>query len=302
MNIRTAREEEFSRQGAKAQRDQEERPSQTPGWFPARVQSSVFAFLRLGVSSSATLALAAALAFTTSARAGEITLHAAASLTAALHEIAPAFETSSGHKLKLVFGNSDELARALKEGGPGDVFFSASDETMDALEKAKLLVEGTRQALLSNGLVVIVPHGDIGTPAASAFDLATAEVKKVGLVKPESVPGGVYAREYLKKAKLWERVKDKVVSFESTAALLAAIDATEIEAAIIFKTDALISKKARIAAEIPADQAPRITYALALTAASRQPEPASELVLYLAGAKAAPVFEKYGFIRLRAPQ
>lgn len=235
-------------------------------------------------------------------RAGEITLHAASSLTAALKEIAPAFETSSGHKLKLIFGNSDELARALKEGGPGDVFFSASDETMDALEKAKLLVEGTRKAVLSNGLVVIVPHGDIGAPAASAFDLATADVNKVGLVKPESVPVGVYAREYLEKAKLWERVKDKVVPFDSTAALLAAIDATEVDAAIIFKTDALISKKARIAAEIPADQAPRITYALALAAASRQPEPASELVLYLAGAEAAPVFEKYGFIRLRAAQ
>ncbi len=53
---------------------------------------------------------------------------------------------------------------------------------MDALEKAKLLVEGTRRAVLSNALVIVVPQGDIGAPAATAFDLAKADVKKLGLV------------------------------------------------------------------------------------------------------------------------
>lgn len=53
------------------------------------------------------------------------------------------------------------------------MFFSSSDEAMDALERAKLLVEGTRRPVLTNALVIVVPHGAVGEPPEDTFDLAT---------------------------------------------------------------------------------------------------------------------------------
>lgn len=232
-----------------------------------------------------------------SARAAEITVHAASSLEAPLKEIGAAFRNEEVDTLKFHFGNADELARAIKEGVAGDVFFSSSDAAMDALENAKLLVEGTRRPVLSNSLVIIVPHGDVGEPPVHTFDLGKPEVKKLGLVKPGSAPAGVYAREYLEQAKLWDRVKDKVVPYENAEALIAGVDASEVDAAILFKTDALLTKNASVAVEMPDDKGPRITYAVAVLAGTRQPDPASRAVIHFTSPEAAAIFKKYGFTR-----
>lgn len=42
-------------------------------------------------------------------------------------------------------------------GAPADLFFSADEAKMDELEKAGLLVPGSREDLLGNTLVIIVP-------------------------------------------------------------------------------------------------------------------------------------------------
>ena len=62
-----------------------------------------------------------------SVRAGELQVFAAASLTDALKEIAPAYETASGEKLQCNFGASNALARQIQEGAPADVFISADE-------------------------------------------------------------------------------------------------------------------------------------------------------------------------------
>src|SRR5450631_3244750 len=140
----------------------------------------------------------------------ELTVHAAASLTDAMKEIGAAYETESGDKLQFNFGASNTLARQIEEGAPADLFLSADEAKMDALEKKDLLLSGTRRALLSNLLVVVVAS-EAKTAPKSAADLAKPEFRKLALADPQSVPAGIYAREYLQKIGLWEAVKDKVV-------------------------------------------------------------------------------------------
>ena len=83
-------------------------------------------------------------------------MHAAASLTDAMKEIGAAYERESGDKVHFNFGASNMLARQIEEGAPADVFFSADEAKMDALEKKDLLLPGTRRSLLSNSLVIVV--------------------------------------------------------------------------------------------------------------------------------------------------
>ena len=226
--------------------------------------------------------------------AAELTVQAAASLTDALTEIGAAYEKTSGDKLQFNFGASSLLERQIEEGAPADVFLSADEAKMDALEKKGLVLAGTRRSLLSNSLVVVVGANASVTPKSMA-DLAEPEFKKLALAETQTVPAGIYAREYLNKIGLWDKVKDKVVPTENVRAALAAVESGNVEAGIVYKTDALISKKVKIALEVAPGEGPKISYPLAVVKSSREPERAKKFAEYLAGPDALAVFKKFGF-------
>jgi len=240
------------------------------------------------------LVLLFSLLIATSISAAELTVYAAASLTDALKEIAAAYEKQSGDKLQFNFGASSMLARQIEEGAPADLFFSADEAKMDALEKKDLLLPGTRRSLLPNSLVLVVP-ADASAAPKSAADLVKAEFKKIALAEPQTVPAGIYAREYLQKLGLWDAVKEKVVPTENVRAALAAVESGNVEVGIVYKTDSLISKKVKVAVEIPAAKGPKISYPIAVVKSSKQPERAKQFAEYLAGPAPRSVFEKFGF-------
>jgi molybdate transport system substrate-binding protein len=226
--------------------------------------------------------------------ATELNVYAAASLTDVMKEIAAAYEKESDDKLQFNFGASNLLERQIEEGAPADLFLSADEAKMDALEKKDLLLSGTRRSLLSN-LLVIVVASEASIAPKSASDLAKPEYKKLALADPESVPAGIYAREYLQKLGLWETVKDKVVPTENVRGALAAVESGNVDVGIVYKTDALISKKVKVAFEISAAEGPKISYPVAVTKSSKQPERAKKFAEYLAGTAARALFEKFGF-------
>ncbi|MFZ1220347.1 MAG: molybdate ABC transporter substrate-binding protein [Chthoniobacterales bacterium] len=231
---------------------------------------------------------------TGSGSAAELTVHAAASLVDAMKEIGPAYEKQSGDKLQFNFGASSLLARQIEKGAPADVFFSADEAKMDDLDKKSLLQPATRRSLLSN-LLVIVVSADSSTAPKSASDLTKPEYRKLALAETQTVPAGIYAREYLQKLGLWDRVKEKVVPAENVRAALAAVESGNVEAGIVYKTDALTSKKVKIAVEIPAVEGPKISYPVAVLKSSRESERAKIFVDYLSGPAAGSIFEKFGF-------
>lgn len=227
--------------------------------------------------------------------AAELTIHAAASLTDAIKEIGAAYEKKSGDKLVFNFGASNTLARQIEEGAPADLFLSADDAKMDTLESKGLLLTETRRKLLSNLLVIVVAL-DASVAPRSASDLTKPEYKKIALAEPQTVPAGIYAREYLQGIGLWDAIKDKVVPTENVRAALAAVESGNVEAGFVYKTDSLISKKVKLAVEIPASQGPKISYPIAVTKSSKDPARAREFAEYLASPAARQVFEKFGFI------
>jgi molybdate transport system substrate-binding protein len=230
--------------------------------------------------------------------AAELTVHAAASLSDAMKEIGAAYEKESGDKLQFNFGASNMLERQIEEGAPADVFLSADEAKMDALEKKDLLLSGTRRTLLSNSLVIVVAADSTAWPK-SAADLAKPECKKIALAETRSVPAGIYARAYLEKLGLWDSVSEKVVPTENVRAALAAVESGNVDAGIVYKTDALISKKVKIAVEISGAEVPKISYPVGVVKSSKEPERAKKLVEYLAGPAARTVFEKFGFIVMK---
>jgi molybdate transport system substrate-binding protein len=228
-------------------------------------------------------------------RAADLNVYAAASLSDALREIAQTYAATAGDKLVLNLGASNALALQIAHGAPADVFFSADEAKMDELAQAGLIAEGTRRSLLSNTLVVVV--NAVGGAAVSApADLAAPALRRLALAETKTVPAGIYARAWLDQAGLWPRVAARVVPTENVRACLAAVEAGNADAGIVYRTDALWSKKVKIAFEVPAAAGPKISYPLAVLKASKQPAAARRFAAYLAGPEAAAVFRKFGFL------
>ncbi|HXJ60711.1 MAG TPA: molybdate ABC transporter substrate-binding protein [Verrucomicrobiae bacterium] len=227
--------------------------------------------------------------------AATINVFAAASLTESLKEIASSYEQQTADKVVFNFGASSFLARQIEEGAPADIFFSADEAKMEGLEKKGLIIAETRKSRLSNSLVIVVAAKQ-GAAIETPKDLATDKVKRLALAETKTVPAGIYAKEYLQAQNLWPAVQAKVVPTENVRAALAAVEAGNAEAGIVYKTDATISKRVKVAYEVPASDSPAISYPMAVVKESKQLEAAKRFLKHLDSEPAGRVFEKFGFI------
>jgi molybdate transport system substrate-binding protein len=230
-------------------------------------------------------------------RADEILVAAAASLTDVLKEISVAYQSQSRHKVNFTFGPSSTLGRQIEEGAPADLFFSADLPQMDDLGKNGRLEPGSRKNLLSNQLVIIVPS-DSKLAISSPKDLLKTDIKKIALAEPTSVPVGVYSSKYLTDEGLWDQIKPKVVPVQDVRATLASVESDNVEAGFVYKTDAAISKKVKIAYEVPIDKGPKIIYPVAIIKESKKKAAARDFMNYVLSPAAKDTFKKYGFVVL----
>jgi molybdate transport system substrate-binding protein len=228
-------------------------------------------------------------------RGGEVTVFAAASLAEALAELASRHEKAGGGRVRVNLGGSSVLARQIREGAPADLFVSADEAKMDELAASALIEPGSRRVLLSNALVVVVSV-EGGADIAHPRDLVRPAVRRLALAEPTTVPAGIYARQYLESLGLWEALRRKVVPTENVRAALAAVEAGNAQAGIVYATDARVSRRVRVAFAVPVGEGPRIVYPGAVVRGARNPEAAQRLLAYLASPEAAAVFAKYGFL------
>ncbi len=227
--------------------------------------------------------------------AAEVRVSAASSLTEAVQEASAAWARQGGDMVVLNFGASSLLARQIAEGAPADLFFPADEARMDELAAANLLDRKTRTSLLSNTLVFVVSR-DRAPAVASPEDLLKPDVRTIALGETRSVPAGIYARHYLLQKGLWERVKGKVVPTENVRAALAAVEAGNADVAIVYRTDALVSKKVRVALEVPASEGPHISYPAAVLAHAKNPAGARRFLEFLASPAGLAIFRRHGFL------
>jgi molybdate transport system substrate-binding protein len=229
------------------------------------------------------------------AMAADLRVSAASSLTDALHDIARVYEGATHDTLVFDFGASNLLARQIAEGAPSDVFISADELKMDQLQQRGFIIKGSRRGIVSNTLVIIVPS-DSNLKITRAADLITHSISNIAVAEPQSVPAGIYAKEYLSRIHVWDRIKEKIVPTENVRAALAAVQSGNVQAGIVYRSDALISRAVRIAFEVPRTEGPKISYPAAIVADSKQKPAAQRFINFLQSPRAQEIFRKYGFV------
>ena len=198
--------------------------------------------------------------------ADDIVVFAAASLKDALDGVAADFEAATGHDVTISYAGSNALAKQIIEGAPADIFISASVEWMDEVEKAGLLVDGTRVDLLGNRLVLIA-HGKDAAPVdiGPGFDLAgLLGDGKLSMAMVDAVPAGQYGKAALESLGIWPAVEGSVAQSENVRAALTLVARGEAPFGIVYATDAVADDNVTVVGTFPADSHKPIVYPVAL--------------------------------------
>ncbi|WP_396147033.1 molybdate ABC transporter substrate-binding protein, partial [Anaerospora sp.] len=176
-----------------------------------------------------------------SKQAVELNVSAAVSMKDALAEIQKIYQEKNPN-VKIIYnlGASGALQKQIEQGAPADLFISAAPKQMNDLAEKNLVNTATRKNLVENKLVVVVPK-DSKLEIAKYEDLTKEGIQKLALGETATVPAGQYAQEVLKKLSLWDKVQDKVVFAKDVRTVLAYVETGNVEAGIVYKTDAASS-------------------------------------------------------------
>lgn len=225
----------------------------------------------------------------------ELYVSAAASLTDVMNEIGKAYEQEHPD-VKVVFnyGSSGALQQAIENGGAADLFFSAAQKQMDALDKQGLLADGTREELLQNEVVLIVPKE--GGRGITSFDALTGDaVAHVALGEPKGVPVGQYSEEILTKLGLLDGIRVKAVYGSDVRQVLAWVASGEADAGLVYATDAAVEPSVRVVATAPAGTHKPIIYPAAVLKDTKHLDTAKDFLAFVSNDKNKERFAKYGF-------
>ena len=226
-----------------------------------------------------------------------VTLAAAASLEYAFTErLIPAFEAANpGIRIEGVYDSSGKLQTQIEAGLPADIFFSAAEKQMDALDAEGYVQSGTITDYLENRIVLIVPK-EAGSDIASFQDLLKAEM--IALGDPESVPAGQYAREVLTNLGIWEELQGKISFGTNVTEVLNWVAEGSADCGIVYATDAAATDRVTVVSEAPEGSldTPVVYPAALLKQTEEKNTDAAELFFeYILSDEAYSVFAEYGF-------
>jgi molybdate transport system substrate-binding protein len=243
---------------------------------------------------SAGLRFAASLPVGTQANA-TLLISTAASLKESIESVDASFRQQyPAIKINHNFGASGTLQQQIEQGAPADAFISAAEKQMNALQNKGLILTGTRQDLLANRLVLVVPS--TSTIGLKSFQgLTSQNVKRIAVGEPRSVPAGQYALEVFANLGILKNIQPKLVYGNSVRNVLSAVESGNADAGVVYVTDAKVSKQVTQVAAAPSKLHSPIIYPVAVLKNSRNVEAAKAYVKFLKGPTAQGVFKRYGF-------
>ena len=244
----------------------------------------------------------------------ELQVFIAASLSPAMLEISQRYiESHPDVKITFNADSSGKLQTQIEEGYDCDLFFSAGQKQMDALEQEGLLEDGTRVNVLRNHLVVIA-RADSGTKVRGLRTLS-----KAGSIAMAdgSVPAGRYTRAALQNLGILESGRDAgsfttrevsealggiTISEQSNVSkVLIVVLEGSCETGTTYLTDTHgYEDELQILEQVPDSLTGDIVYPAALVSGSADSAQAKQFAAkdflqYLCSDEAGDVFTEYGF-------
>ena len=223
----------------------------------------------------------------------KLNISAAASLKEAMADLEAAY-TSKNPEVSFVinYGSSGSLQQQIEQGAPCDLFISAGEKQMTALEEEGLLLDGTNKDLVKNSLVLVTSN-DSEISSIDSFN--SDAVSKIALGEPSSVPAGKYADETLTSLAIKDSLNNKLVFAKDVKEVLAWTASGNADAGFVYLSDALSSDGVKIVETISEEYHSPITYPVAIIKDSDDIDAAKAFEDFLFTDEAQEIFEKYGY-------
>ncbi len=259
-----------------------------------------------GGSNSSTSADTAA-ASTEAAASETLTVFAAASMTESLTKATETFTSENGVEVSFNYDSSGTLKTQIEEGAECDVFISAGQKQMNALDAEAekdhedgldFIEHDTRFNILQNEVTLVVPEGN---PAGiKSFD-DLAEHLKAGDVKlamgNSDVPVGQYTQKILAYYELSEDdlAASGVITYGTNVKeVTTQVSEAAVDCGIIYRTDA-VSANLDVVDSATKDMCGEVVYPAAVVKGTQHEDTAKAYLEFLKGSVASECFEEVGF-------
>ncbi|WP_417559241.1 molybdate ABC transporter substrate-binding protein [Marinomonas sp.] len=245
--------------------------------------------------TSLSIMLLSFLTLNSSTYAEEIHAAVASNFTAPMKDIVKQYEEESGNKVILSFGSSGKFFAQIQNGAPFQIFLSADESKPDALEKAGLIVTGTRFTYAIGALALWSVKPDFIDNNDAR--LKSGDFNKLALANPKLAPYGVAATEVLEGLGLTESTKSKWVMGENISQTYQFASTGNTDLGFVALSQ--IMSEGRITKGsswiIPTDQYSPIRQDAVLLKSAENSTAAKELLNYLRSDKARSIIHSYGY-------
>jgi molybdate transport system substrate-binding protein len=233
-----------------------------------------------------------------SVSAQEITVAAAADMSAALPELAAAYTKKTGQHVKLSFGASGNLTNQIRNGAPFDIFFSADEQYPQQLIAEGLASKDTFYRYAIGRLVLWVPNdSSLDLSKLGIKALLDPSVKKVSIANPATAPYGRAAEAALRHFEIYDKISSRLVLGENVSQTAQFVESGNAQAGLIALSHALapaMKDKGRYWT-VPLDAYPTLNQAVVVLAKSKQQDAARKFLDFLRTPEATSLLTRYGF-------
>ena len=147
--------------------------------------------------------------------AEQVTIALAANVSYAMDELKTNFHKLYPEtKLRIIIGGSGKLTAQIKNGAPYDIFMSANMLYPQALYKEKIAI--TKPTVYANGALAILSQRSRDFTHGIAI-VSNQDIQCIAIANPKTAPYGKASVEALQHAKLYAKVKKKLLYGESIA-------------------------------------------------------------------------------------
>ncbi len=246
------------------------------------------------------IGLSAAAAQESSVR--ELTVAAAADLSAVLEQIGDNYQKKTGVKVKLSFGASGALTHQIQNGAPFDLFFSADMDYPRQLIADRDADEASLYQYAVGKLVLWVPaDSPLDVEHRGMNVLLDPSVKKIAIANPQHAPYGRAAVAALKHAGTYDQVTSRLVLGENISQAAQFVESGNAQVGFVALAHAVAPSMRGKGKywEVPADYYPPLAQGVVVLSHSQHKKEAEEFLSYIKTKDATDLLQKYGFTMLQ---
>lgn len=233
-----------------------------------------------------------------------LNVFAAASMTETMEQVKEKYKAIAPNvEIVLTLDSSGTLKQQIESGADCDLFISAGQKQMNALDKDSdknekgldFVDTATRIDLLENKVVLAVQKGN--PKNISSFEqLGTDAVERIALGNAD-VPVGQYSEELLKNMNLWDALNEqqKITFGANVKEVTTQVSEGAVDCGIIYSTDAYSAGLEAVAQADASMLKTPVIYPAAVMKNSKHAEEAKALLDYLHGEEAMAIFQSVGF-------